>query len=91
MKLGLVGLKIRSLGQILEKKLVYTLKCTVLIQTSQNFVRMIISIKSRSHLKLGHVGSKSRSQGQILENHVYILEGTALIQCSKSMSECLPP
>ena len=42
-------------------------------------------MKSRSDLKLGHIESKSRSRGQILENHVYILEGTVLIQCSISM------
>ena len=43
---------------------------------------MFIAMKYRSNLKLGHNGSKSRSQGQILENHVYILEGTDLIQWS---------
>ena len=43
-------------------------------------------MKSRLVLKLDHVGSKSRSRKQILRNHVYILEGTVLIQCSKSMS-----
>ena len=66
-KLGHVGSKTGSLGQILEKKLVYTLEGTVVIQSSGNFVRMIILIISRSSSKLGHVRSKTRSLGQILE------------------------
>ena len=45
----------------------YSLKGTVLIQSSQNFIRMFIIIISRSDSKLGHVGSKTRSPGQILE------------------------
>ena len=45
----------------------YTLKGTVLIQSSQNFIRMLIIIIFRSRSKLGHVGSKTRSLGQILE------------------------
>ena len=47
---------------------------------------MFIFMKSRLDLKLDHLGSKRRSRGQILGNHVYILEGTVLSQCSKSMS-----
>ena len=47
------GSKTRSLGQIIEKNLVYTLEGSVLIQSSLNFVIMLISIK-----KLGHVRSK---------------------------------
>ena len=62
-KLGHVGSKTRSLGQILDKTL-YTLKGTVVIQCSGNFVRMLIIIISRSNLKLGHVGSKTRLLGQ---------------------------
>ena len=73
------------------KKLLYTLKGTVLIQSSWNFVRMFISMKSSSDLKLGHIVSKIRSRGQILENYVYILEVTVLIKCSKYMSKCLSP
>ena len=38
-----------------------------MIQSSGNFVRMLIIIMSRSSSKLGHVGSKTRSLGQILE------------------------
>ena len=49
------------------KNLVYTLENTVLIQSSGNFIRMLIIIISRSSLKLGHVGSKTRSLDQILE------------------------
>ena len=37
------------------------------MQSSLNFVRMFISIKSRSGLKVGCVGLKTRSPGQILE------------------------
>ena len=37
-------------------------------QSSENFVRMLIFIISRSSLKPGHVRSKTRSLGQILEN-----------------------
>ena len=44
-----------------------TLEGTVLIQSSGNFIRMLMIIISRSSLKLGHVGSKTRSLGQILE------------------------
>ena len=45
----------------------YTLEGTVLIQSSRNFIRMLMIIISRSSSKLGHVGSKTRSLGQILE------------------------
>ena len=68
-KLGGVGLKTRSLGQILERKIVYTLEGTVVIQSSGNFFRMLILIISRSSSKLGYVRLKTRSQGQILEKH----------------------
>ena len=57
-KMGHVGSKTRSLGQIL-KSLVYTLQGTVF--------RMSIIIISRSSSKPGDVGSKTRSLGQILE------------------------
>ena len=50
-----------------QKNLVYTLEGTVLIQSSQNFIRMLTIIIFRSSLKLGHVGSKNRSLDQILE------------------------
>ena len=66
-KLGHVGSKTRSLGQILEKPFLYTLEGTVLIQSLRNFIRMLMIIISRSSLKLGHVGYKTRSLGQILE------------------------
>ena len=45
----------------------YTLEGTVLIQSSGNFVRVLILMISMSSLKLGHVRSKTRSLGQILE------------------------
>ena len=45
----------------------YSLEGTVLVQSSGNFVRLLIIITSRSVLKLGHVRLKTRSLGQILE------------------------
>ena len=61
----------------------YTLEGTVLIESSRNFIRILMIIISRSSSKLGHVGSKIRSLGQILEkNLVYTLKGTVLIQSS---------
>ena len=65
-KLGHVGSKTRSLGQILEKPSVHS-EGTVLIQSSRNCIRMLLIIISRSSLKPGHVWSKTRSLGQILE------------------------
>ena len=65
LKVGHVESKTRSLGHILEKNLVYTLEGTVLIQSSPNFIRMLVIKISRSNLKFGHVGSKTRSLGQI--------------------------
>ena len=46
----------------------YILENTVKIQSSLNYVRMLIIIISRPGSKLGHVGSKTRSLGQILGN-----------------------
>ena len=45
----------------------YTLESTVLIQSSLNFIRMLMIIISRSNLKLGQVGSKPRLLDQIIE------------------------
>ena len=45
----------------------YTQEGTIVIQSSGNYVRMLIIIMSRSVLKLDHVRSKIRSIGQILE------------------------
>ena len=64
-KLGHVGSKTRSLGQILEKYCVHS-EDAVLIQSSRNF-RMLMIIISRSSSKQGHGGSKTRSLGEILE------------------------
>ena len=44
----------------------YTLEGTVLIQSSGNFVRMLILIISRSNSKLDNVRSKTRLLDQIL-------------------------
>ena len=66
LKLGHVGSKIWSLGQILEKPCVHSKghsfdsKFTKLYQNVNHH-----NIRPRS--KLGHVGSKTRSLGQILE------------------------
>ena len=67
LKLGHVGSKTRSLGQILEKNLVDPLERTILILSSRNYVRKLIIIISRSSVKSGQVGSKARLLGQILE------------------------
>ena len=56
-------------GQKLDHKVKheYSSEGTVLMQSSLNYVRMFISIKSRPGRKLGHVGSKTRSKGQLKE------------------------
>ena len=65
-KLGHVGSKTRSLGQILEKPCVHS-RGYRFDHKFMNYVRMLIIIVSRSSSKLDHVGSKTRSLGQILE------------------------
>ena len=65
-KLGHVGSKTRSLGQILEKPCVHSRGHSFdhkFMKVCQN----VIIIISRLNLKLGHVGSKTRSLGQILK------------------------
>ena len=62
LKLGHVGSKTRSLGQILEKPCVHS-RCLIF---SQILVKFGLNI-CRMSLKLGYVGSKTRSLGQILE------------------------
>ena len=47
----------------------YSLEGTVFIQSSRNYIRMLLIIISKSSSKLGHVGSKTRLLGQILEKH----------------------
>ena len=61
-KLGHVGSKTRSLGQILEKPCVHSRGHSF----DHKFMKAD-NIISRSSLKLGHVGSKTRSLGQILK------------------------
>ena len=66
LKLGHVGSKTRSLGQIFEKPCVHSKRHSFdpkFMKLCQN----VIIIMSRSSSKLGHVGSKTRSLGQILE------------------------
>ena len=52
-----MGLKIWSAGQFLEKKWSMTLDGSVLIQSSSNITRMLISMTSGSVSKLGYVRS----------------------------------
>ena len=74
LKLGHVRSKTESLGQIIEKLCVHS-RSTFLIQSSLNYVRMLIPTESRSSSKLGHVGSKARSLGQILGKPCVHLRG----------------
>ena len=65
-KLGHVGSKTRSLGQVLEKPCVHSRGH----RFDHKFMKLCQNVnhcKSRSDLKLGHVGSKTRLLGQILE------------------------
>ena len=59
-KIGHVGSKTRSLGQILEK---------FCLGFRGNLVRMFVLIKSQIMVKMGHVGSKTKSVDQILGTH----------------------
>ena len=61
-KLGHVGSKTRSLGQILEKPCVHSRGHSF----DHKFMKLCQNV-SRSSSKLGHVGSKTKSLGQILE------------------------
>ena len=74
LKMGHVGSKTRSLGQISEKPCVrfrgYIFSPIIMK------LRMFVLMKSWTNLKMGHVGSKTRSPGQILENLVFALEAT---------------
>ena len=65
-KLGHVGSKTRSLGQILEKPCVHS-RGHSFDSKFMKLIRMLMIIISRSGSKRGHVGSKTRSLGQILE------------------------
>ena len=62
-KLGHVGSKNRSLGQILEKPCVHS-RGHNFDSKFMNTIRMLMIMISRSRSKLGHVGSKTRSLGQ---------------------------
>ena len=66
LKLGHVGSKTRSLGQILVKPCVHSRGHSFDLKF-MNYIRMLVIIISRSSSKLGHVGSKTRSLDQILE------------------------
>ena len=66
LKLGHVGSKTRSLGQILEKACVCCrghIFSQILVKCGQNFCLDKIS----NMIEIGYVGSKTRSLGQILE------------------------
>ena len=56
-----------SLGQILDKPCVHSRGHSFDPKFMKFFVKMLIIIMSRSHLKFGHVGSKKRSLGQVFE------------------------
>ena len=71
-KLGHVGSKTRSLGQILEKPCVRSRRHSF-DPKFMNLIRKFILIISRISLKLGHVGSKTRSLGQIIEKTLCML------------------
>ena len=66
LKIGHVGSKSRSLGQILEKPCV---RCRghISVQYSWNLVRMFVLMISWTSMKMCYVGWKTRSQGEILE------------------------
>ena len=64
-KLGYVGSKTRSIGQILEKPRLRS-RGHIFSSILMNVVRLFASRKSRTTLKMGHVGSKTRSLSQIL-------------------------
>ena len=66
LKLGHVGSKTWSLGQILEKPCVHS-KRHSFDPKVMKLCQIVNPHISRSNLKLGHVGSKTRSLGQILE------------------------
>ena len=65
-KLGHLGSKTRSLGQILKKPCVHSRGHSFDSKFMKLYHNVIIII-SRSSSKLGHVGSKTRSLDQILE------------------------
>ena len=63
LKMGHVGSKTRSLGQILEKPCVRSrgqIVCPIIMKLGQNVCLVTSS-------KIGHVGSETRSLGQISE------------------------
>ena len=66
-KLGHVGLKTRSLGQILEKPCVHSRGHSF----DHKFMKVCQNVNhhnvSWSSSKLGHIGSKTRSLGQIFK------------------------
>ena len=66
LKMGHVGSKTRSPGQILEKPCVH-LWLRFLFNTLLKLLRMFTSVISWMSLNVGQVGSESRSLGEILE------------------------
>ena len=58
LKLGHVGSKTRSLGQIIDKSCVHS-RVHSFVSDIMKLCQKLIIIISRSSLKLGHVGSKS--------------------------------
>ena len=73
LKIGRVGSKTRSLGQMLVKPCAHSrglIFSLMIMKLGQNFCLAKIS----ESLKMGHFDSKTRSLGQILENLVYTPE-----------------
>ena len=73
LKLGHVGSKTRSLGQIIEKPCVHSRGHSL----DPNFMTLYQNYsahKSKSSSKLGHVGSKTRSLGQIMKKTLCTLQ-----------------
>ena len=64
--MGDVGSKTRSVGQIMEKPCEHS-RGHILVQSSSNWLRMIILTISQSSSNMGDVGSETRSVGQIME------------------------
>ena len=74
MTIGHVGSKCRSLGQILEKKLVNVIEIIGFAQYTPNSMRTFIEMKACRSLKMGHVVQENRYIGQICGVNVNNIE-----------------
>ena len=88
-KLGHVGLKTRSLGQILEKPFVRS-RCHSFSQILVKFGLNVYLDKMLDELEIGSCGVKTRSLGQILEKPCMCCRGHIFQSDTCEMcSECL--